>query len=68
MLRFLTYITLVKVALNYCTVWKIMNKVESDKCHPNHKVGWPFTEIVLPFSDESLQLNNYFIYHKALSF
>ena len=36
-----------------------MNKVGSDKCQTNHKVGQPFTEIVQPFSDESLRLNNY---------
>ena len=37
-----------------------------DKCQTNHKVGQPFTEIVRPFSDESLQLNNYFISTKHL--
>ena len=47
----------------YMSVWRITNKVGSDKCQTNHKVGQPFTEIVRPFSDESLQLNKilYFI-------
>ena len=42
-------------------VWRITNKVGSYKCQTNHKVGRPFTEIVWPFLDEFLRLNNYFI-------
>ena len=38
-----------------------MSKVGSDKRQTNRKVGQPFTEIVRPFFDECLRLNNYFI-------
>ena len=35
----------------YSAVWRITNKVGSDKCQTNHKVGRPFTEIVRPFTE-----------------
>ena len=44
-----------------------MNKVGSDKCQTNHKVGQPFTEIIWPFSDEILRPSNYFILSQTLS-
>ena len=49
--------------------WREGYSVENDKCQTNHKVGQPFTEIVRPFLDECLRLNNYFILSReTLSF